>query len=213
MSGTKQKTIFTRNELISPVEIGDEFNGYFTRRKKTKKGYLQYYLYSIDSENLILSGILENQKSFEISLSALDFSQDSKNFVSTSIIQKQSCVFLDKHKRPFLNIETHPVGEKAKICKGVTVRFYNKEGELINSPESDLISQREPQLEGDVYVLRFPKFAGISSEKNIILDYKGQYCFVFEKMEKDEFYIAVRYPLSITQGFAIALTIMRKGSH
>ena len=199
-----EKNTFTQEEIIKPVPAGQTFSGYFTRRKKTKTGEKQYYLYSLDCENLILSSRFCGHH--KISLSALEFSHTSSSFLSTSRFSGKDVLFADTNGKLYLGVTINSIGEKARLCRGVSIQFYSQNGKI---PASQ-IQQRQPKLEGDVYVLRFPKFAAIPSEKNVILDYNGEYCFVFEKMEQDEFYISIRYPLSILQGFDIGLALMKK---
>ena len=203
---------FTKEEIVEQVPFAQTFAGYFTRRDKTKNGEKQFYLYSSDWENLILSGIASFGKQFKISTSALEphFQENSEFFITQSSLAGHTYTYYKPDGKPSVNITMQAIGEKTKLSRGVVVRVYDKEGNLIESPEDELITQRQPKLEGGVYVLRFPLFGGKGSEKNMILDYKGQYCFVFEKLEDDEFYMAVRYPLSIANGFAIGLSLMKK---
>ena len=81
----------------------------------------------------------------------------------------------------------------------------------VSLPPDFQVVQREPQMVNGAYQLHLP-YTGLPSEKNFMMDYENDYCIIFEKLQEEEFYFSIRYPLSVFQGFCIALSTMNKFS-
>ncbi|EAY02990.1 hypothetical protein TVAG_325620 [Trichomonas vaginalis G3] len=210
-----QKTNFTTDELMQPIPKGSTFNGIFTRREKTKLTTHQFYLYSQDAENLLLSSTnIGPTRHFVISTSANEIKEGSEFHIASSEISGYTYNFTDVNHKPILEVTYKSFTEKKTGIRKLEIKMFNKNHEPIEE-ESEQVIQRMPHKVNNQYSMVFPSIpisgmCGKQSEKNLILEYKDEICFIFEKTEEDEFYLAIRYPLNIVQGFCIALTAMSK---
>lgn len=190
------------DDIITSIPEGKVFVGYFTRRTKAKSGTEKFYLFSKNSEKLILSAISPSSRNYIITSNSNDVSLTSQSFVGQVIPNPSSLSYQaqDKFGKQILKVDYKAVTNRDRIFRQLNV----------NLSDSKIITQRLPKLENGLWTLHFPLHNGILSDKNMILDFEGDFCFMFEKIQQDEFYFSVKYPFSIFQGFCIGLSTMKK---
>ena len=94
------------------------------------------------------------------------------------------------------------------------INYRNKENvEKFRTVSVDLrnnieVTQRYPTLIGGQYVLHFPSQGGITSIKNFILERNGDIVFAFQKKYDEEHLLYLKYPFTLFQAFALALSMM-----
>lgn len=178
-----------------------EFEGVFVRRKNNKnKTY--YYLYTEDEENLLLCACESGQYGYDISRNAKNISKVDPYFCGTLQGNNSSLIYqgLDFKGEEHVNIKFKRQSERKEPFRQLSATI----------PPNIQILQREPQYIKGSWVLRFPTIDGISSEKNFMMDYNDDYCFSFEKIHEEEFCFLLRNPLTLFQGFCLALSVMRR---
>lgn len=209
------KSKFKLDELMAPIPEGTTFNGIFTRRDKTKLGSSIYYLYSQDSENLLLAATpIGSSKHYVISTSSTEIKEGSEFHVASSEVSGLAYTFYDHAHKPVIKVIHKSLSEKKGLLLQIEIQLFNENHEPIED-ETKKVVQRLPKKENGVNVLRMPSIPipGMTmkpSEKNLILEYKNEISLAFQKMEDDEFYLAIRSPLSILQGYCVALAMMHR---
>lgn len=178
-----------------------EFEGVFVRRKNNKnKTY--YYLYTEDEENLLLCACESGQYGYDISRNARNISKQDPYFCGTLQGNNSNLTYqaTDYKGAQQINIKFKRQSERKEPFRQLSASI----------PPDIPILQREPQYTNGSWVLRFPTTDGISSEKNFMMDYNDDYCISFEKIQEEEFCFLLKSPLTLFQGFCLALSVMRR---
>lgn len=198
-------------QILSPCSQDEQFVGIFVRKRKTKSGKPRYYLYDKPNEDLILCADEETPTKYVISQSSTDISESNEFFVGNLIGNKKDCQWIGYD---CTDTEVSPPREQIRITyakasdkKQETFRQVS----VVVHPEIKL-PQKLPIKIGNKYLMRSPAgIDGIPSQKNMIIESpEGSSAIVFQKCTDQEFYLAVKKPCSIFQGFCMALSTLKK---
>jgi len=202
MSDFFTKDSYSYDEIMNELPKDGVFKGYFSRKIKTKAGVLKYYLYTEDWKTLVLSAINPYSRNYMVSRSSIEYDEASDSFVGQLLSNSSTNSYnaVDKNGEKKIGIEYKAIANRDRLFRQLNVVV----------PTQKIIKQRLPVLENGMWTLHFPEHNGIPSDKNLIIDYEEDFCFMFEKLEQDEFYFSVKWPLSIFEGFCLALSTMKK---
>ncbi|OHT01949.1 hypothetical protein TRFO_31069 [Tritrichomonas foetus] len=192
----------SRDLVFTPIEKNSTFQGFFVRKKKTQKGKTMFYLYSEDEETLLLCAIESSSYVYEISRNAKNINKTDPYFCGNLIGNNSTLTYsaTDHEGKNQLTIQFKKANE----------RIFRRFSAI--APPNFSIVQREPQYINGVWMLKYPHYDGISSQKNFMMDFDDDYCIAFEKLHDEEYYFSLRYPLSLFQGFCLSLSVMKKFS-
>lgn len=180
-----------------------DFVGVFVRRKNSKNKTC-YYLYTEDEENLLLCACESGQYGYEISRNAKNISKLDPYFCGTLQANKSSLTYqgIDYKGAELINIKYKRRSERKEPFRQLSATM---------PPDIQLL-QREPEYINGSWILRFPTLDGISSKKNFMMDFEDDFCISFEKIHDEEFCFFIRKPLTLFQGFCLALSVMKSFS-
>ena len=196
-----------REKLLTPLSDDETLTFAFTRRKKSSEGVLKFYLYSIETDSLVISAAETGNHSYVISV-------DGRN---TTKIGDYTMGYIEPNTsthsyivRDFNNKEQMQI---SYIQKG---QRANKDTRMLNVQlfTGGKVSQRMPTMVDHIPILKFP-IKGETSIKNFIIEdastesEQKRACFYFMKLSDDEHFFRISGPFSIFQGFALAITTMR----
>lgn len=197
-----------KNMLFEVIPADQIYTTCLVRRRKTKSGKHRYYIYDSNDQLLISAECdIYNDCFFTISLDSSDFNKGSPY-----IIAKLT------HRR----FDTYYFSEIVKdnaFIKNMTIKYltYNqkkdhKKRHLQIEFEPDLGPQNKFIQADDfdaTFRACFPEMyekIEKSSKNFVIQTENGKLCFSFAKIFKDEFHLAISNPLSIFDGFLVALS-------
>lgn len=191
------------NFYFDPI---NNFLGIFSKRSKTKSGYPRFYLYSENKNKLILSAeshVFKNAR-YEISNNSNDFTENSNYYLGRLINHLDQDLCFAKSK---ISINSN------EIKKNLIIKF-SKNDQKINFLPNDFPNFLLDQIkfsDFNLFFQLFPNFLNIeNSNRNILLTFNNICCFTFAQINKDEYFFYVSKPLSLFQGFCIAISIIRK---
>ena len=99
------------------------------------------------------------------------------------------------------------------------LKRYEKDEKHADSIQVEVMTLPNAEDDGDDSIVQrdfanfvklFPGVRMVESKKNILLCVKRSHCFSMAKVDEDEWHVAISFPLSIFQGFAIALSLFGK---
>lgn len=194
--------ITSKEQIFKPIPKGIPFRASFVRKAKTKNGDTKYYLYTEDQQDLLLVSSKISSSTYVITQDSLDVSTTNEKFMGHIVYNSTHISFLcsdqQEEEQIYINYKKGPK-EWGKY-REIIIKLPNEEIQ---------IEQRKPTKCGKTYSLMFPVDCEMS-KKNLILEYKSEFCLVFGKMDEEEFVFIVRHPLSIFQGFCVAISTMTK---
>lgn len=200
--------------LLHPLEKGETVSGVIGYREKTKSGNPKYYLYSLNTEELIVAAEQRNsgRLHFLISKSATLFGKDEWPHLGTvSALDHKFCQISARDiSQPGTEVNILKIGFGRKrndsMERTILLVFQNSEHPDLFIPRTDYgsIAQADPDETRSVT----ESIGGLPNSRNQILNYILDNCFLLVMTEEDEYRFQVGHPLSVFQGFCIAVAIM-----
>lgn len=200
-----------KKALMSALEDEVVFRGSFVRRSKTKSGHTRYYLYTEDMNDLIIASQV-NQRSNKV---RAYISIDANEF------EERECdTYIGKCENPHLSpkffLEYYDkLTKKYKDVMQVRyLRYYEKEKGDDNRKVKLRVMPRDkstPEIadQADFATLfpqKFPEIKYTESVSNLYFEKDGKFVFALAKLFDDEFFISISNPLSVVEGFSIAIS-------
>ena len=212
------KEINRKRQVMSPLNIGSSFIGIFTRRSVTKSGFPRFYVYTLDQNDLVIASELHYYRDLchRISLSSTNFELNDRYSIGQLKRKEFSPSFIGK-----LNHFTDNSRNEDSIQIRVG-RKFEKETDNFKEIDITILPHSPNQIEDDFSIVQrpftsfsklFPDVKFIESKKNVLFMVKKSHCFSLAKQYEDEFHFTVSYPLSIFQGFCIAISLFQKVKH
>lgn len=207
MSELQPEDIKRKNILFETIPNGQIYTTCLVRRRKSKSGKDRYYIY--DSNDLLLvAAECDNYNDcfFTISLDAIDFSKSSPYIIAKLTHRRFDTYYFSE------------IVQNGMLQRNMTIKYlsYNQKKNKTRKFNIDFepdFGTQEPIIQADdfdsTFKAFFPDMYGKidKSSKNFIVQTgEGNLCFSFAKMFKDEFHLAISNPLSILDGFIIALS-------
>ena len=200
---------------MDPLERGSTVVGVIGYREKTKSGKPRYCLYSQDAEDLIIAAEEHASKHFHyvISESSTAFETNSPHFIGTvTPVDQKFCQVsaLDPEERETLiDVLKVGIGRKRKDIAEYTILpvFQNVDDSRFFIAKADyggIVQASREEIEDVVQ-----EMDALSSPRNQAMKYISDYCFMLATVHEDEYKFMVGHPLSVFQGFCIAMAIMK----
>ena len=186
------------------LEIGEEFSGTVTLNMKPKRSiHPRVYLYTSDEALMMMAENRgRNQNSFRVARNAINFDRDR-----SEIIGKCKRAIISGTWKIRRTGEEHP-SVVAKYWKRMKKRSSRR---VVDVTVKD--GESEVSLTQEDFKVMYPQLVGSESEplahsqRNFVLTDNGRLVFAFAEMsEDDDFQLKVAAPLSIFEGFCLALT-------
>lgn len=201
----------TRKEkLLAQIKKDERFDATIIRRKKSKSGNPRYYIYNDEEQLQIASEMFSTFQHFDYNISLESNNFDESNPLTFA---KLSLPRYDRIYSAYLFGKEQPVSlftikyllyyEKKSSDRQLLFSFDEnyKHGEIFQSP-CFLESYRDffPDIAPQVH----------KSQKNLLLTMNGKHAFSVAKIYNNEYRMSVSYPLSILDGFLIALSTFKR---
>lgn len=203
----RPEDIKRRDEVCKKIPEGEMYTTCLIRRRKTKSGKDRFYIYnSNDQLEIAAECDIYKDCNFTVSLESIEFSKESPYKIAELIHRRYDTfyfaqVFQGGTFQKYMVIKFLSHYQKKSRKRKIQIEFEPISG--IN----EILIQADDFNES--YRSYFPDLCDKieSSSKNfLITSEKGNLCFSLAKMYKDEFHLAISSPLSILDGFLIALS-------
>lgn len=208
-----------KQRIMGPILDRSSFSGVFVRKRETKSGLPRFYLYNQDLESLVLAAEAHHHGDtvFRISLSSTAFVPKDPHSLGSLYNKEYSPWYIGK-QLSFINTGREQETIGIKYLRKYERKDQIKKMSIIFLPEDEYYysdSEEEDQTEiKQVDFKLFPKYISSikakSSSKNVLFLQNQRHVFSFGKIDDDEYYLTVSNPLSIFQGFCIALSLFKK---
>ena len=190
------------DSFFEPLSETDLAPFFFVRKLNSQHGKKQYYLYTYDQTTLLLSSVAFEKENYVISQSATQLVIGTSTYVGSlrpDSNSSSSFIAIDNKSSISMRIRFDLPN------KDVVEKFRTVAVDLKNKVE---VQQKLPVLVDGQYHLQFPSQGGIISTKNFIIERNGDIVFSFQKKLPEEHLLFLKYPFSLFQGFALALSMM-----
>lgn len=171
----------------------------FARRTRTMGGSPRMYLYDENCEKLLIAA--QRNKvgpcHYMISKVSTSFESDDPNYLGICNYSTSSHTFTEvgpDGKTIIFKLSFSGHDRKQKFNRALHLEIPYLEGEIV---QEELSKADE----------MFPDFEFVESEKNFIFTLNGNHLFSFLKVNKDEARFSISSPLSIYDGFKIAIAL------
>lgn len=198
--------------LLQPLDKGETVMGVIGYREKTKSGRPKYCLYSPDGENLLIAAE-EHSSRLVISKSSKVFDVESVYFMGTiaaadqkfSQVVARDPVSVDA----LVDILKIGIGRRRKDLPECTVLlvFQSADNPIFFTPKVDYGSLT--QASRDEIEDTMTAMGALPSPRNQVFKYIVDDCLVLAATGEDEYKLIIGHPLSVFQGFAIAVAILK----
>ena len=191
-------------DVFRRLEIGEEFSGAVTLNMKSKRSlHPRAYLYTSDETLMMVAENRgKNRNSFRVARKAIDFDTDRSEIIGKcgrGIVSGTWKITRAGEENPSVVAEYLRRMQKKSSRRIVNVTIKDGESELALTQED--------------FKAAYPQLVGAENEpvpnskRNFVLTDSGRLVFAFAEMsEDDEFQLKVAAPLSIFEGFCLALT-------
>lgn len=193
--------------LFKPIPEGQTYTTCLVRRRKSKSGKHRFYIYdSQDQLQIAAECDIYNDCYFTISLDAIEFN-DSSPFTIGKLTHRRYDTYyygeILQNNAFHKNMTIKYLSSNAKKGRGRKMEISFEPG---FGPEERLV---QSDTFNETFKTLFPDLSEKmqkSSKNFFIFSEKGRHCFSLAKIYKDEFHLAISNPLSIFDGFLIALS-------